>query len=613
MARDPTEDALYPLEWTMASRPSGDSGRRFLFLGTCAIDAIVAGARENGAVADHFLWESHAHAPRPAVDPARYDAVVVSLTLRHLFMEATRTLEPEAPPDHCIYWVRTLANGRAEEYLQACNAAASKRLGFISEFTGARPTFLLSFIEPRHNYVGNLFPRYDLSNPRYFVAQLNEFIGRTIEAFAHLRFIDINEIIALFGNLRVQDDFVSQLSHAAYLSDDSWDKGRMQSSTPPPRMYDAEEPIRRVGRALARRLEDNVSILERPMLVKAIIVDLDDTLWRGVAADEDRPLYEFVDDWPLGVAEALLIFKARGGLLAICSRNDREPAQRAFDRIYRGRLSFSDFASLRINHRPKSENISEILAELNIEPESALFIDDNPREIDEVRTALPRMRFLSQEHYDWRRQILMSPLTQTAHLTGDSRARTEMVQAKIRRDHERGAASDRQVWLESLTLVQTFAWVSSTQDVHFARAIELINKTNQFNTTGRRWAASEAEEFFREGGRFLCSFLQDRITDNGMVGVSVVRDAEIVQCVLSCRAFSLGSEYATGHYLCSHLLDHWPEVFATLVENGRNLSCHSYFANLGFRERDGRLVASTAPPPVSHIRTAVDESPVTDE
>ncbi|MDL5462120.1 hypothetical protein QR705_24945, partial [Escherichia coli] len=80
----------------------------------------------------------------------------------------------------------------------------------------------------------------------------------------------------------------------------------------------------------------------------------------------DLSTWEKKEGWPIGFVEALLYFKSRGGMLAICSKNDHEIAARQMAEIWGDELSLDDFASVRINRRSKSENIREILDEVNL-------------------------------------------------------------------------------------------------------------------------------------------------------------------------------------------------------------------------------------------------------
>jgi HAD superfamily phosphatase (TIGR01681 family) len=272
-----------------------------------------------------------------------------------------------------------------------------------------RPIFFMSFLQPKHNYLGSMLKRYSLSNPVYFVEQLNRAREEAFSGYANAYLIDMNELMALVGSVSLHDDYLSPIAHAAVIDNDAWDAERIQISTSPRALYDTMDVLPLFEEVVARRLLDNLQILRKPLEIKAIIVDFDDTIWRGIAAEElTKPHWEFTEGWPLGLAEALLIFKARGGMIAACSKNDEETIRKRWRALYGGRLRLEDFVSVKINFERKSDNVRQTLAEFNILPANILFIDDNPREIDEVRSAFPDMTFLSAQHYDWRRKILMS-------------------------------------------------------------------------------------------------------------------------------------------------------------------------------------------------------------
>jgi FkbH-like protein len=572
---------------------------KLLLLGTCAVSAL-GGSHLSGVTANHYLHESYSHSVVPQLDTTGYDAVVASLTLRHIFGDATKQFVPDSHPCNCIFWPRAVAEGREQEYFDTCTPLVEQQVDRICQTLTAAPIFFLAFVEPKHNYLGNLLPRYQLTNPVFFVRKLNEVLEGAVAKHRSAYFVDLNEIISLLGSARIQDDYLQQIGHASYISDDLWDKDRISSSVTRTQMYESKEAFRPFTTVLAQRLRDDLAIIKQPLKTKAVIVDLDDTLWRGVAADEDKPNYEFTEGWPLGFAEALLIYKARGGLLAICSKNDKPATEKRLEMIYQGRLAMNDFASVRINFKRKSENISEILDELNIVEENALFIDDDPRETDEVRAVFPKLQIYCNDHYDWRRKILMLPGTQVQCITKEATLRTQSIQAKVQRDKAKLRSSPEE-WLASLDLVQEYALVRGGNDRDFARAFELINKTNQFNTTGKRWTQQEIDQLFVKGGYLLCSFLRDRTTDNGLIGVTVILGNEIVQAALSCRVFNLQSEYATGHWACCLILASHPEVTAQIIDTGRNFSCHQYFKNMGFREREGMFVGLKAPQHPPHL------------
>jgi predicted enzyme involved in methoxymalonyl-ACP biosynthesis len=87
--------------------------------------------------------------------------------------------------------------------------------------------------------------------------------------------------------------------------------------------------------------------------------------------------------------------------------------------------------------------------------------------------------------------------------------------------------------------------------------------------------------------------LKDKTVDNGIVGVTLFRCGEIVQTVLSCRVFGLGAEVGMGSIATGLALDGAKEVKATVVDTGKNLSCHDYFKTIGFSQLDDHYETAT--------------------
>jgi FkbH-like protein len=332
--------------------------------------------------------------------------------------------------------------------------------------------------------------------------------------------------------------------------------------------------------------------------VKLIIVDLDDTMWRGTAAEmdlSDEIHWDIFEAYPIAFVEALLYFKKRGGILAVCSKNDREATLIRWAKIYRGAITPEDFACVKINWNSKAENIAEILRETNLLPESVVFIDDNPREVDAVRQRFPTLRCLSQDHIDWRRIILRAPEMLVDSITEESRRRTEMTQALVARTESKSAMSDAE-WLLSLNIKQEIHFIRSPSDSRYRRVLELINKTNQFNTTGKRWEPAEFEQFVLEN-TCIATSLSDRTTNNGIIGVALVRGAEIVQVVLSCRVFGMGAEQVLGAIAVREALTNSPAATGRIVDTGKNFTCHKYFTDLQFAKSSDEIFEGRIVPP----------------
>ena len=284
------------------------------------------------------------------------------------------------------------------------------------------------------------------------------------------------------------------------------------------------------------------------------------------------------------MVEALQFLKKRGILLAIASKNDESLIREKWEEIFQGRLQLEDFASVRINWNPKVQSIREILEETNLLPGNALFIDDNPVERDAVRREFPEIRILGEDLYGIREYLLTAPELDVPSITEESARRTEMIQAQSEREHTRSSMS-REEFLQSLKLKVAHHVINHASGKEYERAFELLNKTNQFNTTGRRWTPEEILRFFAEGGVFHAFKVTDRFTAYGLVGLLLVQKNCICQFVMSCRVVGLDVEQQMLRVVIDKI--DAPDVTAEHVKTEKNHLCTDLYPKNGFELREG--------------------------
>ncbi len=497
-------------------RPS--RGFSILLWGGCIAEALARGALPDWQV-EHVLYQSGLH-ERPQIPAGKsYDALILALSLRTVMGQAAQRLLGFHDADRLA--LRSLP---AEESLPIAKEILRELLQNVIEGVDGRfPVLLPSFVEPPPSETG-LFQARSPQSLYRMARDLNDHLSVTATGQNGVFYLETNDLLRRHGDLRIYDGYDLCFAHAGL------------RHTKKTAFYSA----------LFARIEAMLEALgaDRQQPIKAIITDLDNTLWKGVLAEMDELVPgDHTEGWPIGYAEALLICKQRGILLAICSKNDDAQTRINFDKVWYGRLRLDDFASIRINWRPKSENIREILAELNILPEHALFIDDNPLEIAEVQRAFPQMRTLSGDPHRWRMELIYGVPTQVPRLSEEAAQRTEWLQAKVQREQMAATASDREGYLRDLQLRAEIRSIHA-DDKAFDRAVELINRTNQFNTTGRRWSAAELRRFDGDGGRLWILRAADRFAEHGIVSVALIQSGRLRQMVLSCRVFGLGLEDA---------------------------------------------------------------------
>lgn len=563
--------------------------RRLLVIGSCLISGlpIYIESAEDGCPCDYLLVNNAPRLPetppRPIVD---YDFQLLQIPLRAIM------------PDGAFYRLPfNDAAAHAVLFGQCCDR--------IGEFLAATMrwnvdhgllTFVWNFLLPQQNPMGRLLLRYDLRNPVNFIEKLNEFLAQELQRYRNTYLFDNDQLVSTFGRRYFQDDAVWPTNHNAALGDNDYepDRDRIEGAHRASDLY----PLR-IGDYLQSSWGEILAMYRtvcQADQVKLVIVDIDDTLWRGVAAELPELPASAIEGWPLGMAEALGYLKRRGVLLALVSRNDEARVAEIWTRSLAGRLGLEDFAARKINWRPKPENIEEVLRQTNLLPQNVVFIDDNPVERAAVAAAFPDIRTFGPNPLLWRRILLWSPETQVATITAESAARTEMVQAQLKRGEQRQRLS-REEFLTSLEVRFRLIELDRVQHPAFPRAIELINKTNQFNTTGRRWTEPEFRSLFASGGQLFAFMVEDRFTAYGVVGAMIVEQGHIAQFAMSCRVVGLDVEIAGVAEVLRRLRKSGTELArASLIETPLNLLSRDVYQRCGFACIGEMWSRSTATP-----------------
>jgi FkbH-like protein len=458
-------------------------------------------------------------------------------------------------------------------------------LGYTRQY--GKTTFVLNFITPQGGYMGRLLPKNDLRNPHFFGARLNEELEKLIKSEQATYLVDLDELACSLGKRWLNDDTVVVSSHGSFIGD--WvaanDEGRLEKPLSITDQFQFMHPLDFVS-YIWRELVACYRIVRQADAIKLVVTDLDDTLWRGVAIEREGIDLSLTEGWPLGYVEALHIVKRRGLLLAVLSKNDRSKIEQIWPSIWRGLIDLNDFAAVKINWDPKVKNMEELLREVNLLPQSVLYIDDNPVERAAMQAAFPEMRIIGSNPYEFRRLLLWAPETQVPIVTGESAQRTQMVQAQVERERVRAQMS-REDFLATLGVRMKLSKLDGTADQKFPRAFELLNKTNQFNTTGKRWKHEEMMETLNTGGRLYVFEVEDQYTAYGLVGVIVETHGVLQQFVMSCRTLGLDVERAAIGGVAEDLrLDGIEGLSAVFVETPSNQVCRDIWHKTGFERAD---------------------------
>ena len=326
---------------------------------------------------------------------------------------------------------------------------------------------------------------------------------------------------------------------------------------------------------------------------KLIIVDLDDTLWGGIVGDagwENLVLggHHHIGEAYADFQHALKSMQNRGILLAIVSKNEEQVALEAIRKHPEMVLKLEDFAGWRINWHDKVQNIIDLMAELNLGPQSAVFIDDSPVERARVKEGLPEVLVP-----DWPADPLFYPATllslrcfELPSLSREDLARTTLYRSENKRRELKKAVGSFEEWLTRLAVrVQ----VEALHPANLQRATQLLNKTNQMNLSTRRLSEAELLAWAeQEHHRLWTLRVSDKFGDAGLTGIVSLeiqnRSAQIVDFILSCRVLGRRIEETMLATVIHHLQALGIEnVYARYIATAKNKPCLDFFKSLAPR------------------------------
>ena len=284
---------------------------------------------------------------------------------------------------------------------------------------------------------------------------------------------------------------------------------------------------------------------------KVLALDLDNTLWGGVIGDDGQSGIEIGSETSEGqsylrLQKFIKAHKELGVLLTVCSKND---------------------------------------------PESFVFVDDNPVECDIVRAQVPEVTVINFENpEECIRAIDKCGFFEVTNLSADDAKRGEMYAANAQR-----AAAEKKFasYDDFLASLEMSAVIGEFDPVHIPRITQLTNKSNQFNCTTKRYTQAEMESVAASGDHIrLCGRLTDKFGDNGIVSVVIGEkkgtELHIDLWLMSCRVLKRGMEYAMINRLVEEAAKAGiTEIFGYYYPTKKNAMVKELFGDFGFAKLSG--------------------------
>jgi FkbH-like protein len=446
-------------------------------------------------------------APEAAFGGARPDAVLLALDWRAFPLR-------ESPGDAA----------QAAATLKTCSALLDGIRAGLSG-SGFTRCILCTLARPPEALFGSLDPALPgtLSN---LIGALNQAIATSIPATPDLLF-DVAGLAETVGL-------------AAWHDAMAWNLGKLPFATDYLPLY-----VERLARVLAASLGKSR---------RCLILDLDNTLWGGVIGDDGLEGIVIGQGDPTGEAHlnlqrAALALRARGIVLAVSSKNDDSNARLPFRSHPEMALREEHFAVFQANWNDKATNITAIARELSLGLDAMVFVDDNPAERELVRQNLPQVAVpeLPADPAYYARTLLAAGYFEAVTLSHEDLQRAEFYQTNARRVALQQGVADIEGYLASLDMVITFKPFTA---IDRPRITQLINKSNQFNLTTRRYTEQEVAKVEKDKSCFTLQVrLADVFGDNGMISVIICRPGaggawDIDTWLMSCRVLGRRVETA---------------------------------------------------------------------
>ncbi len=327
---------------------------------------------------------------------------------------------------------------------------------------------------------------------------------------------------------------------------------------------------------------------------KVLVLDLDNTLWGGVVGDVGPGGIKLGQG--SGEGEAFLAFqqygkqlRERGIVLAVCSKNDddkaREPFQQRPDMI----LKLDDISVFLANWQNKADNLRTIAERLELKLDSLVLVDDNPAERALVRRLVPEVAVpdMPEDPAGYIPALAAHRFFECVAFTREDAARGQYYAENARRRELSAQATDIDSFLASLGMVMRVEPVGA---LNIERVTQLLNKSNQFNLTTRRYTLAQVQEIVdNPAWRTLTFSLRDSLGDNGLIAIILAKKSglalQIDSWVMSCRVLQRQVEQFCRNEIvelarragCS-------EIQGTYIPTAKNQMVAGHYAGLGFRQ-----------------------------
>lgn len=404
------------------------------------------------------------------------------------------------------------------------------------------------------------------------IRQINTAVSEIAASYEGVYILDTNEVVASCGKLAWEDR-------------EKWITTRLPMTAP---------ALANLAREWLRYLHPLTG-----KICKALVCDLDNTLWGGVIGEDGFDGIQLGDEYPGAAYQALqraiLDLYNRGVILAICSRNNEEDAMEVL-RKHSGMLLHPEhFTAYRINWNNKYRGLQEIAEELNIGTDALAFLDDNPNERELVSMQMPEVTVIDLPENPMEYELILrrQPVFERiSHTEEDLNKGKLCIQQRQHRELRKNTVTIEEYWQSLETEIE----IVPNSVITLERVAQLTQKTNQFNVTTKRYSIQQIKAMNEDPEWSIQAFrVRDRLGDNGIVGVSILSyrgdECEVDTFLMSCRVIGRTVETAMLDFVIDEARrQRVNRITGWIFPTRKNIPARNFFQKHGFsmvRENDG--------------------------
>ena len=323
---------------------------------------------------------------------------------------------------------------------------------------------------------------------------------------------------------------------------------------------------------------------------KALVLDLDNTLWGGVVGDDGVDGLAIGPEVPEGQVYAEFqsyckALKSIGVILAVDSKNEEANALAGLNHPD-GVLRPDDFVCIKANWEPKDRNLLAMASELSLGADSFVFADDNPAERAIVAAQVPGAAVPAMDGAEnYIKTLDHGGYFEVTALSKEDLKKTELYHQNAERAKAQAAFADYGEYLDSLQMTAT---IQGFVPLYIQRIAQLTNKSNQFNLTTLRCSEEDIRTMAEDADHLcLCGKLVDKFGDNGIVTVVAGQQQgsalHMRLWLMSCRVLKRGMEDAMMDTLMRHAAARGiKKVVGYYYPTAKNAMVREFYAQFGF-------------------------------